>query len=225
MMNYQLHEQQVANGWDTPTKDLLGLAEKMNYDPSVMDILNRTFTNDVYDTLYPKAAKVINKMTNNRIKSRTPHDAMRDICLSFINKDYLAGLFAASNVSVKLYDKNTRTINKMSSHIPDFTMIKKSMLGTKTTRNVKFYFTNNPIKNTFLINTKKLTEYVKHDTILVIVNTNSKQFTTIHTSKLNIINLTTTIRYSQCLYIIPIIPQKVTTIENNINDLVKSIFK
>lgn len=225
MTKYQIHEQRVANGWDTQTKDLLGLAEKMNYDPSVLDLLNRTFTNDVYDTLYPKSAKVINKMTNNRMKSRDPHDAMRDICLSFINKDYLAGLCNTSNVSVNLYNKNARTINMMSSHTPDFIMVKTGMLGTKTTRNVKFYFTNNPLGNMFLVNPQKLMEYIRHDTVLVVVNTNSKQFTAIHTSKLDTKNLSSIFRYNKCLYVIPTTPQKVTTFENDINDLIKSIFK
>lgn len=229
-MNYQLHEQIIADGWDSQpsdSKDLIkGFAASMNYNNSVFDLLNRTFTNDVYDTFYQKESKVINKMTNNRKKSRDPHEAMRDICLSFINKDHLANLFKSSNIDVQLYKKNSRTINKVSTHVPDFIMTKSNMFGTKTSRNVKFYFTTNPIKNIFLISTSKLMNYIKHNVVLVVVNTNTKQFTVIHTCKLNVQKLEHTFYYKQCLFQIPVVPHKVPAMkEHNIDEMIKSVFK
>ena len=124
MMDYYQHEQEVANGWDeTPTgsNDLIyGIGISMGYYPEVFDLMSGTMSKDDYSNRYVSADHKIKKMTERRKKSRNSYDAMRDIVLSFPNKDMFAEICRKSGIEVELFNEDARCINRLSDHEPDF---------------------------------------------------------------------------------------------------------
>lgn len=225
MMNYYQHEQEVANGWDTLSNDLLyGIAPMMNYNQDVFDLMTNKFTNEEYDARYPQTAKVIKKMTARRKKFRDPHSAAREIALSFINKDMFATICRASGVEVELFNEHGREINKLSDHEPDFIMSKSNLFG-KIERNVKVQFTNNPLGTSFLMSEDKFIKLHGHNTTLVIINTNTKQFAVVNMSTLKSDEVKPIYRFGKFMESIKITPKRVPFYSSgNISNLIKNIF-
>lgn len=225
MMNYYQHEQEVANGWDTLSNDLLyGIAPMMNYNQDVFDLMTNRFTNEEYDARYPQTAKVIKKMTARRKKFRDPHSAAREIALSFINKDMFATICRASGVEVELFNEHGREINKLSDHEPDFIMSKSNLFG-KIERNVKVQFTNNPLGTSFLMSEDKFIKLHNHCTTLVIINTNTKQYAVVHMPSLKSSEMKSVYKFGKFMQQISISPKLVPFYsEGNISKLIKDIF-
>lgn len=224
-MDYYQHEVEVAKGWDTTSNDLINdIAPLMSYPPEVFDLMTGRFTNEEYDARYPQTAKVINKMTSRRKKSRDPHTAARDITLSFINKDMFATICRKSGIGVALFNQYGRDINYLSDHEPDFVMSKSTMIG-KIRRNVKIQFTNNPIGTSFLMPEDKFIKLHNMDTTMVIINTNTKQYAVVHVAFLKSSEVKSVYRFGKFMQQISIHPKRVPFYsEGNINKLIKDIF-
>ena len=228
MMDYYQHEQEVANGWDeTPTgsNDLIyGIGISMGYYPEVFDLMSGEMSKDDYSNRYVSADHKIKKMTERRKKSRNSYDAMRDIVLSFPNKDMFAEICRKSGIEVELFNEDGRCINRLSDHEPDFIMSKPNLFG-KITRNVKVQFTNNPIGTSFLMSEDKFIRLHGHNTTLVIINTNTKQFAVVNMSTLKSDEVKPIYRFGKFMESIKITPKRVPFYSSgNISNLIKNIF-
>lgn len=179
------HEQEVANGWDsTPTggNDLItSYAVSMGYEPEVMDLISGIYSDEEYFEKYPHVKNIIKKMSDIRKKGRKSVNAMRDIMIANINKDQFANIFRKEGIDVQLYKDDKRSINVVSEHEPDFVMTKKTLFG-KTSKNVKLHFTTEKMDGKYFIDTEKLIHYFQKNTIILIINTNTKQYGVIDTA-------------------------------------------
>lgn len=227
MLEYQKHEQEVANGWDsTPTgsTNLFDIAQAMGYKPEVFNLMIGSMTKDEYDTTYTRSAKVINRMTTRRKKGRTGIDAMKDICLSFPNKDNIARIFRLEGVHVELYQDDQRDINRISDHEPDFIMTKKGVFGT-TSKNVKIHFTNKKLTGKFMMDEMKYIKLCKENTVLVLINTNTKQFAVLDLNHMKGVDVTNEYRWGKFLTGLNYTPKRVRQMsEGHMTPIIKSIF-
>ena len=228
--SFYAHEQEVANGWDsTPTggHDLIGgIAMGFDYSPEVMELMSGVLTDEEYLKKYASAKQVINKMTNNRKKGRKSVSAMRDIVTAFPNKDNTARIFRAEGVDVNLFNKDQRSINRISDHEPDFVMSKKNMFGITIKRNVKLHFTTNKLDGRFLIEPDKFIKYFQKDTTILIINTNTKQFGVIDTTdKMMVKDLKYEFFGGKHLASIPYRPKRVALMsEGNMKPIINDLF-
>lgn len=227
--SFRLHEQEVANGWDsTPTggHDLIGgIAIGFDYSPEVMELMSGVLTDEEYLERYSGAEHVINKMTKNRKKGRRNISAMRDIVTAFPNKDNTARILRAEGVDVKLYKDDQRDINRISDHEPDFVMSKKNMFGITIKRNVKIHFTTNKMEGKLLMDPEKFIKYFQKDTTILVLNTTTKQYGVIDTKKTMMKDLTYEFRGGKHLASISYKPKRVALMsEGNMTPVVNDLF-